>query len=123
MNRVGFYVGDPIKYTLLNYKGRVSTIVNPFEPEKSRVNVYVTASENPDISVGSTQQITPEEYDYLEYLPYDTCTLYLQDRTDTDEYFTFLQENAKQNRRKHLIDQSLINGDKQLFMKLVKEGE
>lgn len=121
--RVGFYNGDPIRYTLLGYEGKITSVVYPFDAEKNYLVVRVTKSDDPAIAVGSIQHISPEGYKHIEYLPYDTCELYPSDFEVANSYLAFLAKKAELDSHKYLIDQALINGDKQLFMKLVKEGE
>lgn len=121
--RVGFYNGDPIRYTLLGDDGKITSVVYPFDAEKNYLVVRVTKSDDPSIPVGSTQHISPEGYKHIEYLPYDACELYPTEHSEFNMYTSFLERRAKEDSHRYMIDQDLINGDKQLFMKLVKEGE
>ena len=118
--RVGFYVGDPIRYTLLGYEGKITSVVYPQDAEKNYLVVKVTKSDDPEIEVGSIQHISPERYEHIEFLPYDTCELYPGDFSDMNVYTSFLDKVAEAKSRKFLIDQALEKGDKQLFMELTK---
>ncbi|MED3974559.1 IDEAL domain-containing protein [Priestia megaterium] len=116
--RVGFFIGDPIRYTLLGYEGTITSVVYPNDAEKNYLVVKVTKSDDPEIEVGSIQHISPERYEHVEFLPYDTCELYPSDFSDMNIYTSFLDKVAETKSRKFLIDQALEKGDKQLFMEL-----
>ena len=117
--RVGFFIGDPIRYTLLGYEGKITSVVYPNDAEKNYLVVKVTKSDNPEIEVGSIQHITPERYEHVKFLPYDTCELYPTEHSEFNLYTAFLEKRAKEDSHKRLIDQALEKGDKQSFYKLI----
>ncbi len=121
--RVGYMKGDLIKYHLMGYEGKVHCVFNEENEVNSYMSVEVSASEDPTIAVGSIQYISYKNYKHIETLPNEDMVLYFKDKTDVDNLFTFLQENVKENARKHWIDEALANGDKERFMRLTKEGE
>ncbi len=121
--RVGYMKGDLIKYHLMGYEGKVHCVFNEENEVNSYMSVEVSASEDPTIAVGSIQYISYKNYKHIEMLPNEDMVLYFKDKTDVDNLFTFLQENVKENARKHWIDEALANGDKERFMRLTKEGE
>ena len=117
--RVGFFIGDPIRYTLLGYEGKITSVVYPNDAEKNYLVVQVTKSDDPAIPVGSIQHISPERYEHIEFLPFDNCDLYMKEREDFNLYTAFLERRAKEDSHKFLIDQALSKRDKQSFFKLI----
>ncbi|WP_374187487.1 IDEAL domain-containing protein [Priestia aryabhattai] len=121
--RVGYMKDDLIKNHLKGYEGKIHGVFNEENEESSYMSVKVTASNDPEILVDSIQYISYKHYEHIEELPNEEMTLYPKDQTDVTNLFTFLQENVKENARKHWINEALDKRDKDKFMKLTKEGE
>ncbi|PFI93381.1 IDEAL domain-containing protein [Priestia megaterium] len=112
---------DNIKYSLKEYEGEVKLLhYNKKTREVEYLEVVVTKSDNPKILENSTQWISHNNFEYVELLPYDTCNLNHRDYGELDKLMNLLEERLVVTSRDYKIDQALINGDKDLFMKLTE---
>ena len=115
---------DNIKYSLKEYEGEVKLLhYNKKTREVEYLEVVVTKSYNPKILENSTQWISYKNFEYVELLPYDTCNLNHRDYKELDKLMNLLEETLVVTSRDYKIDQALINGDKELFLKLTGDPQ
>ncbi|MEM4993014.1 IDEAL domain-containing protein [Priestia sp. SB1] len=115
---------DNIKYSLKEYEGEVKLLhYNKKTREVEYLEVVVTKSDNPEILENSTQWISHKNFEYVELLSYDTCNLNHRDYGELDKLMNLLEEKLVVISRDYKIDQALINGDKELFLKLTGDSQ
>lgn len=110
---------DIVKYSVADIVGEVKIIHRNQKTKKiEHLEILVTESENIDIAKGSRYFIHHSFFHRVELVVSDQTSLDYKDRDVLKEFFAFLQENANAAAHNYQVDQSLINRDKQSFLKL-----